>query len=215
MLTLVCFFRVCRLKGKLTGMAFRVPTVDVSVVDLTVRLAKSATYDEIKAVVKEASQGQLKGILGYTEDAVVSADFIHDPRSSIFDADAGIALNGNFVKLVSWYDNGQSERQRMRTYQRENCSAFASLLFDAHRCSLLLACVSCYRVGLLQPRHRPHRAHGPRRPRLNSKLATAWRCADRGAASQLKLTAAARCVPLFCFSSTRRVRARRRQAVNA
>jgi glyceraldehyde 3-phosphate dehydrogenase len=93
------------LKGKLTGMAFRVPTVDVSVVDLTVKLAKKATYAEIKAVIKEASEGQMKGILGYTEDAVVSADFIHDPRSSIFDADAGIALNDTFVKLVSWYDN--------------------------------------------------------------------------------------------------------------
>jgi len=100
------------MKGKLTGMAFRVPTVDVSVVDLTVRLEKKASYDEIKAVIKEASQGALKGILGYTEDSVVSSDFVHDARSSIFDADAGIALNGNFVKLVSWYDNewGYSNR---------------------------------------------------------------------------------------------------------
>jgi glyceraldehyde 3-phosphate dehydrogenase len=100
------------LKGKLTGMAFRVPTVDVSVVDLTVKLAKKATYAEIKQTVKEASEGQLKGILGYTEDSVVSADFIHDARSSIFDADAGIALNDTFVKLVSWYDNewGYSNR---------------------------------------------------------------------------------------------------------
>ena len=81
------------LKGKLTGMAFRVPTVDVSVVDLTVKLAKKATYAEIKAAVKEASEGSMKGILGYTEDSVVSADFVHDARSSIFDADAGIALN--------------------------------------------------------------------------------------------------------------------------
>jgi glyceraldehyde 3-phosphate dehydrogenase len=93
------------LNGKLTGMAFRVPTADVSVVDLTVRLEKSATYDEIKAAVKAASENELKGILGYTEDSVVSTDFIHDVRTSIFDAGAGIALNGNFVKLVSWYDN--------------------------------------------------------------------------------------------------------------
>ncbi len=93
------------LNGKLTGMAFRVPTADVSVVDLTVRLEKGASYDEIKAAVKEASEGELKGILGYTEDEVVSSDFIHDARTSIFDAKAGIALNPNFVKLVSWYDN--------------------------------------------------------------------------------------------------------------
>lgn len=93
------------LNGKLTGMAFRVPTADVSVVDLTVRLEKPASYDEIKAAVKAASENELKGILGYTEDAVVSTDFIHDARTSIFDAGAGIALNGNFVKLVSWYDN--------------------------------------------------------------------------------------------------------------
>ncbi|KAJ0105418.1 hypothetical protein Patl1_18243 [Pistacia atlantica] len=93
------------LNGKLTGMAFRVPTVDVSVVDLTVRLEKGASYDEIKAAIKEASEGKLKGILGYTEDDVVSTDFIGDNRSSIFDAKAGIALSKNFVKLVSWYDN--------------------------------------------------------------------------------------------------------------
>lgn len=93
------------LNGKLTGMAFRVPTIDVSVVDLTCRLEKAATYEEIKAAVKAASENELAGILGYTEDAVVSTDFIHDKRTSIFDADAGIALNGNFVKLVSWYDN--------------------------------------------------------------------------------------------------------------
>lgn len=93
------------LKGKLTGMAFRVPTIDVSVVDLTVRLAKPATYAQIKEVVKKASENELKGILGYTEDAVVSTDFIGDARTSIFDAEAGIALNDNFVKLVSWYDN--------------------------------------------------------------------------------------------------------------
>lgn len=100
------------LKGKLTGMAFRVPTVDVSVVDLTVKLAKKTTYDEIKSVLREAANGPLKGILGYTEDSVVSQDFVHDSRSSIFDADAGIALNDTFVKLVSWYDNewGYSNR---------------------------------------------------------------------------------------------------------
>ncbi len=93
------------LNGKLTGMAFRVPTLDVSVVDLTVNLAKAATYDEICAAVKKASEGSLKGILAYTEDAVVSSDFIHDSHTSIFDAKAGIALTDKFVKLVSWYDN--------------------------------------------------------------------------------------------------------------
>jgi glyceraldehyde 3-phosphate dehydrogenase len=93
------------LNGKLTGMSFRVPTLDVSVVDLTCRLEKAATYDEIKAAVKKASENELKGILGYTEDMVVSSDFIGDPRTSIFDAGAGIPLNSNFVKLVSWYDN--------------------------------------------------------------------------------------------------------------
>uniref|UniRef100_A0A2V0UNK7 glyceraldehyde-3-phosphate dehydrogenase (phosphorylating) n=3 Tax=Quercus TaxID=3511 RepID=A0A2V0UNK7_QUERO len=93
-------------------MAFRVPTVDVSVVDLTVRLEKKASYEEIKKAIKEESEGKLKGILGYTEDDVVSTDFIGDSRSSIFDAKAGIALNDNFVKLVSWYDNewGYSSR---------------------------------------------------------------------------------------------------------
>ena len=93
------------LNGKLTGMAFRVPTINVSVVDLTCRLAKPAKYDEIKAAMKAASQGELKGILGYTEDSVVSTDFIGETCTSVFDADAGIALNDNFVKLVSWYDN--------------------------------------------------------------------------------------------------------------
>ena len=93
------------LNGKLTGMSFRVPTINVSVVDLTCKLATKATYDEIKAAVKEASEGSLKGILGYTEEAVVSSDFLGDPRTSIFDASAGIALNDNFVKLISWYDN--------------------------------------------------------------------------------------------------------------
>jgi len=93
------------LKGKLTGMAFRVPTIDVSVVDLTCRLAKPATYEEIKAAMKAASEGELKGILGYTEDEVVSSDFIGEVKTSIFDAKAGIALSDTFVKLVSWYDN--------------------------------------------------------------------------------------------------------------
>ncbi len=93
------------LNGKLTGMAFRVPTCDVSVVDLTVRLEKGASYEEVKAVMKSASEGALKGILGYTEDAVVSTDFIGDARTSVFDATAGIALTDNFVKVVSWYDN--------------------------------------------------------------------------------------------------------------
>ena len=93
------------LKGKLTGMSFRVPVADVSVVDLTVRLKKGASYEQIKAAMKTASEGELKGILGYTEDDVVSEDFKGDPRTSIFDAKAGIALNDNFVKVVSWYDN--------------------------------------------------------------------------------------------------------------
>ena len=93
------------LNGKLTGMAFRVPTPDVSVVDLTCRLEKPAKYDDIKKAMKEASEGELKGILGYTEDAVVSNDFLGDKRTSIFDADAGISLNDHFVKVVSWYDN--------------------------------------------------------------------------------------------------------------
>ena len=93
------------LNGKLTGMSFRVPTLDVSVVDLTVNLAKPATYEEICAKIKEASEGEMAGILGYTEDDVVSSDFITDPRTSIFDAKAGIALTDSFVKLVSWYDN--------------------------------------------------------------------------------------------------------------
>jgi len=93
------------LNGKLTGMSFRVPNPDVSVVDLTVRLEKAAKYQEICDAVKEASQGSLKGIMGYTEDEVVSSDFIGDERSSIFDAKAGIGLNDHFVKLISWYDN--------------------------------------------------------------------------------------------------------------
>lgn len=96
----------------ISGLSFRVPTLDVSVVDLVVRLEKSATYDEIKDAIKEASQGSLKGIMDYTEDLVVSTDFIGHTASSIFDAHAGIALNANFVKLISWYDNewGYSRR---------------------------------------------------------------------------------------------------------
>ncbi len=93
------------LKGKLTGMSFRVPIPDVSVVDLTVRLSKSASYEDIKNAMKEASEGELKGIMGYTEDDVVSQDFLGDPRTCIFDAGAGIALNDKFVKVVAWYDN--------------------------------------------------------------------------------------------------------------
>ncbi|WP_010663929.1 type I glyceraldehyde-3-phosphate dehydrogenase [Marinilabilia salmonicolor] len=93
------------LNGKLTGMAFRVPTPDVSVVDLTCRLEKGASYEEVCKAMKEASEGELKGVLGYTEDAVVSNDFVGETKTSIFDADAGISLNDNFVKVVSWYDN--------------------------------------------------------------------------------------------------------------
>jgi len=99
-------------QGRLTGMSFRVPTVDSSVVDLTVRLERPASYAQICAAIKEASEGALQGILGYTEEELVSTDFIHDPRSSIFDAKAGISLNDHFVKLISWYDNewGYSNR---------------------------------------------------------------------------------------------------------
>ena len=93
------------LNGKLTGMAFRVPTMDVSVVDLTVRLEKGASYNDIKAAMKKASENELKGVMGYTEEAVVSQDFVSDTRTCIFDADAGIALSDNFVKVVAWYDN--------------------------------------------------------------------------------------------------------------
>jgi len=100
------------LNGKLTGMSMRVPTSNVSVVDLTVRIEKPASYEDIKKTIKAASEGELKGILGYTEDEVVSTDMNGDPHSSIFDAKAGISLNDNFVKLVSWYDNewGYSRR---------------------------------------------------------------------------------------------------------
>ena len=93
------------LEGKLTGMAFRVPTADVSAVDLTVKLGKDTSYEEIKEAFKSAADGELKGILGYTDEAVVSQDFVSDPRTSIFDAGAGIELNSKFFKLISWYDN--------------------------------------------------------------------------------------------------------------
>jgi len=93
------------LNGKLTGMAFRIPTADVSVVDLTCRLEKGASYDDIKAAMKAASEGAMKGVMGYTEESVVSSDFIGEECTSVFDAGAGIALNDNFVKVVSWYDN--------------------------------------------------------------------------------------------------------------
>jgi glyceraldehyde 3-phosphate dehydrogenase len=93
------------LKGKLTGMSFRVPVPDVSVVDLVVRLEKGASYDEVKAAMKDASEGELKGIMGYTDEDVVSQDFVGDARTCIFDAKAGIALNNNFMKVVAWYDN--------------------------------------------------------------------------------------------------------------
>jgi glyceraldehyde 3-phosphate dehydrogenase len=93
------------LNGKLTGMSFRIPTADVSVVDLTVRTEKSATMEEVKAALKAASENELKGILGYTDEAVVSQDFVSEPRTSVFDAEASIALNDNFFKLVAWYDN--------------------------------------------------------------------------------------------------------------
>ncbi len=100
-----CALVIPDLKGKLTGMSFRVPTLDVSVVDLTVRLAKETTYEDICAAVKEASETYMKGIMGYTDEDVVSSDFLSDPRTSIFDQKAGIMLNPTFVKLVSWYDN--------------------------------------------------------------------------------------------------------------
>ncbi len=102
-----------QLKGKLTGMAFRVPTVNVSAVDLTVKLSTDASYDQICAKIKEASERQMKGILGYTEDEVVSQDFNGSPFSSIFDAKAGISLNPRFVKVISWYDNEWGYSHRM------------------------------------------------------------------------------------------------------
>ena len=93
------------LNGKLTGMAFRVPTVDVSVVDLTCRLEKGASFEDVKAAIKHASENELKGILGYTEEGVVSQDFVSETKTSTFDANASMGLNDNFVKLISWYDN--------------------------------------------------------------------------------------------------------------
>ncbi|KAF8172772.1 hypothetical protein K438DRAFT_1683454, partial [Mycena galopus ATCC 62051] len=101
------------LNGKLTGLSFRVPTLDVSVVDLVVRLEKAATYDEIKATVKAASQNEYKGIVEYTEDSLVSTDFVGHTASSIFDAGAGIQLNKNFVKLIAWYDNEWAYSRRV------------------------------------------------------------------------------------------------------
>ena len=101
------------LNGKLTGMSMRVPTLDVSVVDLTAMLETPATYEEICAAMKEASEGELKGVLGYTDEPVVSSDFLGDTRTSIFDADAGIALNDHFVKVVSWYDNEYGYSDKM------------------------------------------------------------------------------------------------------
>ena len=100
-----CALVLPKMEGKLTGMSMRVPTLDVSVVDLTVRLEKSTSYEEICHAIKKASENELKGILGYTDEMVVSSDFLGDPRTSIFDEKAGIMLNENFVKLVSWYDN--------------------------------------------------------------------------------------------------------------
>merc|ERR1711871_382937 len=102
-----------KLNGKLTGMAFRVPTQDVSVVDLTVRLKQAASYDKIREIIKKEAAGSLKGILGFTEDQVVSSDFIHDAHSSVVDLEAGIALNDKFVKMVSWYDNEWGYSNRM------------------------------------------------------------------------------------------------------
>ena len=103
------------LNGKLTGMSMRVPTLDVSVVDLTVNLAKPPKYEEICAAMKKAAEGELKGILDYTEDAVVSSDFLGDPHTSIFDAKAGIALTDTFVKVVSWYDNEWGYSNKLST----------------------------------------------------------------------------------------------------
>lgn len=111
-----------QLNGKLTGMAFRVPTTNVSVVDLTARLEKGASYDEIKAEIKRASENELKGILGYTEDPIVSADVNGSTLSSLFDAQAGISLNNNFVKLVSWYDNETGYSQVCTAFSRLCCS---------------------------------------------------------------------------------------------
>ena len=110
------------LNGKLTGMSMRVPTLDVSVVDLTVNLAKPAKYEEICAAMKAASEGELAGVLGYTEEAVVSSDFLGDPRTSIFDATAGIALTDTFVKVVSWYDNEYGYSDKMLCLAEHMCA---------------------------------------------------------------------------------------------
>merc|ERR1712146_836779 len=115
--------------GKLTGMAFRVPTPDVSVVDLTCRLDKSASYDDIKAAMKKAAEGPMKGVLAYTEEDVVSMDFRGDPHSSIFDAKAGIALNDNFVKLISWYDSEFGYSNRVATSLPTLASLCKEVLF--------------------------------------------------------------------------------------
>ncbi|GKC85772.1 glyceraldehyde-3-phosphate dehydrogenase, cytosolic [Tanacetum coccineum] len=121
--------------GKLTGMSFRVPTVDVSVVDLTVRLEKKATYKQIKAAIKEESEGKLKGILGYTKDDLLSSDFVGDSRSSIFDAKAGIALNDNFVKLVSWYDNEWGYRPSTASGDKSSSAAAKAKQTDSNKSS--------------------------------------------------------------------------------
>ena len=110
------------LEGKLTGMAFRVPTTDVSVVDLTVRFKKSISYDHVKTAIKNASEGRLKDILDYTEDSVVSTDFLHDSHSCIFDANAGIALNDHFMKIIAWYDNEWGYANRLVDLARYACN---------------------------------------------------------------------------------------------
>ncbi len=120
-----------QLKGKLTGMAFRVPTPDVSAVDLTFKTEKTTSYQEICAAMKAASTGELKGILGYTDEDVVSTDFTTDPHSSIFDAKAGIELNGNFFKVVAWYDNEWGYSCRMLDLMRMMAASEAELLVNA------------------------------------------------------------------------------------
>ena len=101
------------LKGKVTGMSFRVPTINVSVVDFTFKTTKECSYDELSAAVKKASEGELKGILGYTEEEIVSTDILHDAHSSVFDKNAGLSLNSNFHKAVAWYDNEWGYSNRM------------------------------------------------------------------------------------------------------
>ena len=104
---------ITSLKGKVTGMSFRVPTINVSVVDFTFKTEKECTYDQISAAIKRSSEGEMKGILGYTEDEIVSQDILHDPHSSVFDKGAGLSLNKNFHKVVSWYDNEWGYSNRM------------------------------------------------------------------------------------------------------